>query len=448
MAIIFALVKKVQVQSILCLLTIGISFQLSAQSIEQRDNFHTKTYFLQLERARLLGFVTTALDSLNAQKIYVQRLDNKNEAAKDAGNIRDSVFNVIVERLSYYHRMVDSTINTTTIIGNKLNTYKLFKKNYKSLFKIIPQLTWIYSYEHKAAMERYKATEIQIDTSRLDGEKAAMKTVLAKAAVQLSGESKQSEGLDDVKDSKLTSGSLDAITVEKIDARLSAYKRFRDSLGLEIKRVGAQIDEPKTFTKDFMLIKANVTLIDEVVNKQAASRVYVLSMMDEGITKSTRNLFSLAAFFGPGGYEIPTSKYKIAEEYFSPIIDSLVKFSNKYPSIFRTASIVVNGYSDGSAISSSSTLHKKLIDYLGDPTADKIKVNTALSALRAEKISELLAEILKRNYPKLQSIEKIVFENIEVGLGESLPDPSISNYKENDERRRVVVIFWGVLPNQ
>lgn len=448
MAIKFALVKKVQLQMMLCVLVVVSSFQLSAQSTNQRNNFHTKNYFLQMERARLLGFVSTAMDSLTAQNVFLQSLNKKNEAAKEAGNIRDSIFDEIAKRLSAYHNVVDSTINTTTLIKANLNNDKQFRKDYKRLSKTIPSLTGKYGYEHKAVMELYRATEVQIDTSRLDGEKAAMKTVLAKAAVQLDGESKQSETLDNVKDSKLTNGSLDTKTAEKIDARLNAYKRFRDSLGLEIKKVGGQIDEPKTFTKDFTLIKANVTLIDDVVNKQAASRVYVLGMIDEGITKSTRNLFSLAAFFGPGGYEIPTNKYQIAEEYFSPIIDSLVKFSNKYPTIFRTASIVVNGYSDASAISPSSTLYRKMTDYLNDPAADKTKVNTALSALRAEKISELLAQILKKNYPKLQSIDKIVFENIEVGLGESLPDPAISNYKQNDERRRVVVIFWGVLPNQ
>jgi hypothetical protein len=78
----------------------------------------------------------------------------------------------------------------------------------------------------------------------------------------------------------------------------------------------------------------------------------------------------------------------------------------------------------------------------------KDELNSALSALRAEQISKLLNQMLKTRYPDFKSIDKIVFETVEAGQGEKFPDPAITNYMANDERRRVVIIFWSILPNQ
>jgi len=138
----------------------------------------------------------------------------------------------------------------------------------------------------------------------------------------------------------------------------------------------------------------------------------------------------------------------MANKYFSPVIDSLVKFSNDYSSLYRTASIIVNGYADATTIGSGSKLYKVLTAYLNNPTPQKDELNSALSALRAEEISKLLNKILKERFPDFKSIDKIVFETVEAGQGEKLPDPAITNYTANDERRRVVIIFWNILPNE
>ena len=84
--------------------------------------------------------------------------------------------------------------------------------------------------------------------------------------------------------------------------------------------------------------------------------------------------------------------------------------------------------------------------YLNKPNPDKQELNAALSALRAEKISILLSQILKERFPDFKLISKIVFESNEAGMGEKFPKAEIKNYKPNDERRRIVIIYWNVLP--
>jgi hypothetical protein len=219
-----------------------------------------------------------------------------------------------------------------------------------------------------------------------------------------------------------------------------------DSIANEITDLQQKINTPKEITKDFVFIKTKILLIDSVVNKEAVSREYVFNMIDEGLSISKPNLFSLAAFFGPGGYSIPKSKYEIAKKYFSPIIDSLVKFSNKYATVMRTATIKVNGYADGNRIGNTTKLYDTLSVFLNKQNPSKQELNTALSSLRAQDISNFLTKILKERFPDFQLINKVVFEVIESGEGEKYPDPNIKDYKVNDERRRIVILFWNVIP--
>jgi hypothetical protein len=155
----------------------------------------------------------------------------------------------------------------------------------------------------------------------------------------------------------------------------------------------------------------------------------------------------MAAFFGPGGFIIPEEKYDMARQYFSPVIDSLMKFSNKYSGIGRIATIVLNGYADGTGISDGSDLYNLLLGRLNQSTATKEELNTALSELRAENLRVFLNNLIKDRSDEFINHQTLTFENIKRGLGEKLPDPKITDYTVDDERRRIVLCYWSVLPN-
>jgi outer membrane protein OmpA-like peptidoglycan-associated protein len=155
----------------------------------------------------------------------------------------------------------------------------------------------------------------------------------------------------------------------------------------------------------------------------------------------------MAVFFGPGEYIIPEEKYSLAKEYFSPVIDSLMKFSNKFSAVNRTASIVLNGYADATGIGEGSNLYNLLLARLNKTTATKEELNAALSDLRAENLRVFLNRLMDERKNDFLNLNALTFENIRRGMGEKLPDPKITDYTIDDARRRIVLCYWSVLPN-
>ncbi len=406
---------------------------------------HTPKYFMYLERERIGNMIMEAEDSVKAEKVFIDRLIVKNDSLYGTGNVGDSLYQSAQEQLTIFNLRTVEELANLAALKNGLVSKSTFKKQYKNFQKKSSHIDKLSGSIHGDYISQYEKLELKL-VPALAGEKKILKTILANAASQLAGEGAAITKMDVKKDEKLNSGDVASVIAENLDSRLKAYNKYNDSLAAEIKILENKIDAPKEFVRDFVIIKAKVFVIDSIVNKGAANREIQYQMVDDGLSKAKRTLFNMAAFFGPGGYEIPVSKYQIAEQYFLPVIDSLVKFSNNYTSVLRTASVVVNGYSDATVIQPTSKLYPIVVEYLKKDVPAKEELNIGLSALRAESISKLLNDLLKKNYPRLTNIENIVFETIEGGMGEAFPDPSITNYRNNDDRRRVVVIYWGVLP--
>ncbi len=428
------------------LLIILITVQLSATAQNDATVKHGKQYFYKLEQQRLNDILQKALAQQEKETAIVKRLLAKNDSLLNSGNIYDSVSTEIGAQLIAEEQRINSMNKELAAIRLKINADKTFQKEFTNLQQAVNSIDNKTKAISPVNEYAYKMMEVRLDTSNLGGEKGRMKTVLRKASAQLDKEGGTAGAVDNKKDSSLQSGTVDVLVAGKIESRLQQYQKRMDSLSREIKELGRKIDSPKEFTKDFRIIKAKVTLIDSIVNKGASTREFSFKMIDDGLSTSTKNLFELAAFFGPGGFIIPEGKYSIARRYFTPVIDSLVKFSNNYPILLRTASIIVNGYSDATAISPGTGLYKKIAGYINNETPSKEELNLGLSALRAEEISKFLNKLLKEKYPEFKAIDKIVFETLEIGQGEKLPEATIKNYKPNDARRRVVIIYWSILP--
>lgn len=424
------------------------SFNLFAQGQPKADDavLQNQKYFFQLARVRLTDMLTKAQGQQQIENQKLKILSAKNDSLLAAGNMYDSVAVDVGKRLASMQFGFDSITRVINTYQQQIDNKQNFRRRY---LQIEPGVKAVVSEIYKNVLKNkpaFQSMDVQLDTSNLAGEKARLKGMLNSAAKQQEKEAVVLVKLDDNKDKQLSSGNVDSAIAGKLDDRLQIYQHRMDSLAAEIAALQQKVNSPKEFTKDFRVIKRKILLIDSVVNKKAVIREFIFNMIEDGLSKSKPNLFSLAAFFGPGGFIIPEQKYKIAKKYFSPIIDSLVKFSNNYASVIRTATITVNGYADGTNISKGSKLYNTLATYLNITDPDKEALNAALSALRAEKISILLTQMLKERFPEFKLITKVVFESNETGMGEKLPDAKIVNYKLNDERRRIVVIFWNVLP--
>lgn len=82
---------------------------------------------------------------------------------------------------------------------------------------------------------------------------------------------------------------------------------------------------------------------------------------------------------------------------------------------------------------------------LNKTDAVKEELNKKLSELRA---LELISQMTRLFIQKTSSSPaKLKVEYIGQGKGEEYPIPSIKDYRENDERRRIVLCYWSVLPD-
>jgi hypothetical protein len=382
------------------------------------------------------------------EKGKLEKFNERNESLHAKGVIYDSVYSNIAKLITTHQLHTDSLSQEAGQLKQKTETRIEFRKQYR---KKIRRIKWIYNDVVKNVIEEdtlFTMLDQTLIEADLSIEKGRLGGMLKDAAAQMEKEGAKIGEAGNTKDIALDAGNVDNSTAVKVDKRLAAYKRRIDSLSNEIKLAGQQLNSPVDTKKNFSLVRTKILLIDSVVNKKAASREFVLQMISEGLEKSHPNLYKLSAFFGPGGYVIPPEKHSLAVEFFGPVIDSLIIFSNKYESVFRISSFIVRGYADATKIRPGSGLYKKLSLSLDKKDPSSAELNTALSLLRAEEISRVLSMLLKEKASEFKSITKIAFEAIEEGYGEKLPASTITDYKTDDERRRIVVIFWDVLPGE
>lgn len=399
------------------------------------------------KRAEYRSSIENDLAFYEKQAATVKRLNNKKDSLDNAKNIFDTVVSNVTIDLRKEQAKIDSIKEELIFLKRWLN----FRTGYLEEYKYVKARTKEIHDRVVANGASYDDLFMQInkrlDDGNLGGEKGKLYGMLNNADAQQKKEAAKVSEIGNTKDSLLSSGNVDDSTSSSIDVRLKKYQRRMDSITAEIEQLRSQLNSPGEFRKDFTIIKAKIILVDSVVNKGAATRENMYAMILESLLKAKPNLFSLAAFFGPGGYQIPADKYDMASTYFSPIIDSLLNFSNNYKILNRIVTVIVIGFADASRISPGSKLYKILTQQMGKQAASSEELNRELSYMRAVEISELLQRIMKERYSEFKAIDKIIFEAVEAGQGEKFPNPRITDYRVNDERRRVVVIYWNVLPN-
>jgi hypothetical protein len=170
-------------------------------------------------------------------------------------------------------------------------------------------------------------------------------------------------------------------------------------------------------------------------------------MIKDGLNLADFKQFDLAAFFGPGKYQIPENKVDMAALSFGPVVDSLMFFSNKYSQYPRTATLIILGFADGTGITSGSELYYTLLDELRKPQAGNEELNQKISELRAKELIKQMTALYLKKATGFNEVDKLKIEYIGQGKGEALPISNIKDYAVDDERRRIVLCYWVVLPD-
>ena len=249
-------------------------------------------------------------------------------------------------------------------------------------------------------------------------------------------------------------------TLKDLDAQRNnkeAQNEIDDTANARIKKF---ID--KTRTEIDTLIKSNTILIGEtVVNKEDWDRLRKTLSFSRNSSKTindkilflndliTRNLvvkLDQDVLFEPGKYTVVPNVVATIGQLFEPAAKEIDLFTRKYPDFPLSLVITAKGYADATAIADGSSLYRDLKERLSlsvkDP--DSKELNKELSRARAEAVKILFQKFAATRSDNGIFLRKVVY--IYEGKGELLPDPKITDYKIDDPRRRVVLLFWSVFP--
>ena len=248
--------------------------------------------------------------------------------------------------------------------------------------------------------------------------------------------------LDEFRVNKSALGELDDKSNLSIQNVLDAQKKGVQQRTDSLNKMEAMLSGDKRIKiKDFKNIVIVVSVANDIITEKSES----INFVDQLLKQETFVKFNSAAFFNAGGFKIPAEKMDEARLVFSPIVDSLIVFIKKFPKYKLNSSIIASGYADGTGFG-AGTLVDLLTSSMGKTVATKEELNSELSRLRAEEVSSILLEIYKERTKGLTETGQFNTQFFQIGKGEEFPNKKILNYTTEDERRRIVVIYWNALP--
>ncbi|MCU0467735.1 MAG: hypothetical protein MUF58_03970 [Arcicella sp.] len=176
-----------------------------------------------------------------------------------------------------------------------------------------------------------------------------------------------------------------------------------------------------------------------------------LVMIQEGMRNSSIYKIPNEIVFS-GGYKISERNLPKMQQFFEPILDSIVVSANKYINKKLRVKIVVHGYADSDPINPKSKLYTEIGQSLYHETVDSSllnnssRLNQELSRLRAEEVGTLVNNMTFEKLNYITGVKSIFVDLQKEGKGEEFPDNKIQ-YNTIDARRRIVKFYWKILPN-
>ncbi len=190
--------------------------------------------------------------------------------------------------------------------------------------------------------------------------------------------------------------------------------------------------------KDWDHLKKNLSVCLNAT-KRINGKIMLLTDL---INRNTVLKLDQDVLFEPGKYIVDPSLVQMIGKIFEPVAKEIDSFTKKYPDFPLSLAITAKGYADATVISEGTSLYKDLktnIVFTGQAVTSE-NLNKALSSLRAKTVIELF-----QNYTKSRNTGNIIFSY--KGKGEDLPDPTITDYRTDDKRRRIVLLYWSVFPD-
>jgi hypothetical protein len=171
-----------------------------------------------------------------------------------------------------------------------------------------------------------------------------------------------------------------------------------------------------------------------------------ISLITDLMNRSTVVRLDQDLIFEPGKYDAGPGVSNAIGKLFEPAAKEIDYFIQKYPDFPLSLVITAKGYADATTIQEGTSLYKDLHSRLKlkGTEPDGKELNKELSRARAEEVIGLLKKYTEGRSVDGGNVKNILY--LYEGKGDAFPDPKTTDYKIDDKRRRVVLLFWGLFP--
>lgn len=172
-----------------------------------------------------------------------------------------------------------------------------------------------------------------------------------------------------------------------------------------------------------------------------------ISFLEDLINRNMVVKLEQDVLFEPGSYSVSPAVVKNITKIFEPAALEIDRFTKKYPDFPLSLVITFKGYADGTTIGEGSSLYNNLRSRLSlsGREPDNKELNKELSRARAEAVWNLFKQFAASRSDNGIYIKNVLY--LYEGKGESPPDPKITDYRFDDPRRRVVLLYWSIFPD-
>ncbi|MBS1919918.1 MAG: hypothetical protein JST17_06680 [Bacteroidetes bacterium] len=233
----------------------------------------------------------------------------------------------------------------------------------------------------------------------------------------------------------------------EIDDTASArFQKFIDSTNSQIRVLITQdtVMIGETIINKSDWDRLNATLFNSRQKSQQINQRVL--MLTDLLNRNTVIRLDQDILFEPGKYTVSSQIADAIGKFFEPAAKEINSFIKKYPDFPLALIITAKGYADGTTIAEGSTLYKDLVARLKLNTTppDSKELNKELSRARAESVISLFKNFTVGRSEGGTNVRNIAY--LYEGKGDAFPNPKISDYKTDDPRRRVVLLYWSVFP--
>lgn len=258
----------------------------------------------------------------------------------------------------------------------------------------------------------------------------------------------------------ITSNKAALRTLEKIDSARNAKfenKQLDEQSNAFIQHYSDSVKQVllKHIQEDSIILSKKIRhrTVDSLTTRvqrmtaEAKANLDNLSLIDNLLSTNTFTQLNTASMFGPGEFIIDAVNNSSATDPFKKVTDDMLAFAAKFPNKKLNGTFIVLGYADGQQIGQGSALDSTLRLSMGVETATGPQLNKELSRLRAKSVTEVLKGIVTQKTSGIEIYKNLTVDYLPQGRGEEFPNPKIKDYREDDDRRRVVFVYWSILPD-